>query len=114
MPNRSSLPRLVGAVAVAVAMSTATVPVTAAPAHADMADDAFIAALNAAGVKYENAAVAKAVARGVCPQIKKGGKSLAWVISGMMTGGIPRQMATTMAGEAVKAYCPDMLKSVLP
>jgi len=114
MPNRTSPSRLLGALAVAVGMSVAAAPLTAAPAHADMADDAFIAALNAAGVKYENATVAKAVARGVCPQIKKGGKSLAWVISGMTTSGIPRQVATTMAGEAVKAYCPDMIKSVLP
>jgi Protein of unknown function (DUF732) len=114
MPNRTALSRLVGAVAVAVGMSIAAVPLTAAPVHADMADDAFIAALNAAGVRYENATVAKALARGVCPQVKQGGKSLAWVISGMMTSGIPRKMATTMAGEAVRAYCPDMIKSVLP
>jgi len=86
-------------VAVAVGMSIATVPVAAAPAHADVADDAFFAALNA---------------RGVCPQIKHGGKSLAWTISGMVMSGIPRQIATTMAGEAVKAYCPEMIRSVLP
>jgi Protein of unknown function (DUF732) len=111
MPNRTALSRWVGAAAVAVGMSIAVVP---APAHADMADDAFIAALNAAGVHYANDTVAKTVAHGVCPQIKKGGKSLAWVISGMVTSGIPRQIATTMAGAAVKSYCPEMIKSVLP
>jgi hypothetical protein len=63
LPNRTSLSRLVGTVAVPVGMSNPAAPLTAAPAHADMADDAFTGRTER-GVKYENAAVGKAVARG--------------------------------------------------
>ena len=86
-------------------------PVTAPTAHADPVDDAFIAALHAAGVQFGDSEMAKSLAKGFCKQMKRSTKDFAWVVSGLVTGGIPRQMATTFAGEAAKAYCPDMLRT---
>ena len=88
-------------------------PVTAAPAQADTADDAFFAAMSAAGIGFDNVGAAKMVARGVCPSIKKGTKSFTWIVAGVVAGGIPRQVATTFAGQAMKSYCPDMVRSVM-
>lgn len=112
MPNRTSLSRYVGAAAVAVGMTLA--PIATAPAHADSADDQFVAALHAAGVPYKNNTFAKSVARGVCPQVKSGVKSLTWLGAGLVASGIPRGFATDVAGMAVKAYCPEKIKDLLP
>lgn len=87
-------------------------PLNAPTASADANDDAFIAALHAAGVQFGNSEVAKGLAKGFCKQMKRSTKDVAWHVSGLVTGGIPRQMATTFAGEAAKAYCPDMVNSL--
>jgi hypothetical protein len=50
----------------------------------------------------------------VCPQVKSGVKSLTWLGAGLVTSGIPRGFATDVAGMAVKAYCPERLKDLLP
>ena len=85
----------------------------AAPAQADTADDAFFAAMSAAGIGFDNVGAAKAVAHGVCPSLKKNTKSFAWVVTGVVASGIPRQIATTFAGQAVKSYCPEMVRSAM-
>jgi hypothetical protein len=87
-------------------------PLTASAARADATDDAFIAALHAAGVQFGNSAVAENLAKGFCAQVKRSTKDVAWAMSGLVMGGIPRQMTTTFAGEAAKAYCPDMVNSL--
>lgn len=102
-------PRLLAA---AAGLAVALAPMAVAPAHADGADDAFLAALGAAGIGV-NATVAKTVAHGVCPSLKKGAKSLAWTVSGVVAGGVPREVATTFTGLAVRSYCPEMIKSSL-
>jgi hypothetical protein len=103
-------PRLLAA---AVGLAVAAAPLAVAPAHADAADDAFFAALGAAGVGIDNMAVAKTVAHTVCPSLKKGAKSFAWTVSGVVASGIPRQAATIFTGLAVRTYCPEMIKSTL-
>jgi hypothetical protein len=102
-------PRLLAA---AVGIAVATAPIAVAPAHANPADDAFLAALGAAGIGID-AGVAKTVAHTVCPSLKKGAKSLAWTVSGVVAGGVPRQVATTFTGLAVRSYCPEMIRSTL-
>jgi hypothetical protein len=100
---------VVGAV---IALMVAMAPLGAPTAHADATDDAFIAGLHAAGVQFGNTDVAKGLAKGFCKQVKRDTKSVAWAVSGLVTGGIPRKMATTFAGQAAKAYCPSMLASL--
>ncbi|KAB7757193.1 DUF732 domain-containing protein [Mycolicibacterium phlei] len=100
--------------AAAVGLMIAVAPMNAAPARADAVDDAFVAALQAAGVQFENSDMAKAMAKGFCKQVKKSTKNVAWAMSGLVTGGIPRQVVTTFAGEAAKAYCPDIIRTVTP
>lgn len=84
----------------------------AAPAHADAVDDAFIAALNKAGIHYDNAEAATQLAKSVCPQLVGPGKSFGMAVAKVQGGGIPPQMAAFFAGMAVKLYCPAMMKSV--
>ena len=101
-------PRLAAA---AVGLAVAVAPIAAAPAQADPADDAFFAALSASGIQFDNKGAAKAVARGVCPSLAHGAKDFTWVVAGVVAGGIPRKLATTFAGQAVKSYCPDRIQS---
>lgn len=97
--------------AAAAGLLIAAAPVSAPSAHADPVDDAFIAALHAAGVQFGDSEMAKSLAKGFCKQMKKSTKNFAWATSGLVMGGIPRQMTTTFAGEAAKAYCPDVIKT---
>ncbi len=99
--------------AAVVGLMIAIAPMNAATARADAADDAFIAALQAAGVQFGgDSEMAKGgMAKGFCKQMKKSTKSFAWAVSGLVMGGIPRQVATTFAGEAAKAYCPDVIRT---
>lgn len=84
----------------------------AAPAHADTVDDAFIAALNQAGIKFDNAELATQMAKSVCPQLVGPGKSFGSAVAQVQGNGIPPQMAAFFAGVAVKMYCPAMMKSI--
>ena len=99
-------------VAAIAGLLIAAAPVNAPAAQADATDDAFIAALHSAGVQFGNSDMAKHLGKQFCKQVKRSTKDVAWALSGLVTGGIPRQMATTFAGEAAKAYCPDMLNSL--
>jgi Protein of unknown function (DUF732) len=83
-----------------------------ATAHADAVDDAFLAALDQAGIHYDNADVAKAMAKSVCPQLVQPGKSFAYVVTEIQGNGVPPGLAAWFAGIAVKMYCPAMMKSV--
>jgi hypothetical protein len=107
---RTLKPRLLAA---AAGLAVAVAPLAAAPANANPADDAFLAALGAAGIGFENQVVAKTVAHNVCPSLKKGAKSFAWTVSGVVASGVPRQVATTFTGLAVRTYCPEMIKSTI-
>ena len=99
--------------AAALGLAIAAAPVAVAPAHAIPADDAFMAALDAAGVSVDNPAVAKNVARSICPSLKSGAKTMTWLVAGVTMQGIPRQVATTFVGLAVRTYCPKMIKNAL-
>ncbi len=99
--------------AAAVGITIAAAPLTAAPAQADGADDAIIAALGAAGFSIANPAVVKQVSRSICPSLKDGAKSMAWLVTGATMGGVPRVMATRLVALTVKTRCPQMVKSVL-
>ena len=110
---RSARPLKLRLLAAAAGLVVAVAPMAAAPANANPADDAFLAALGAAGIGFENQIVAKTVAHNVCPSLKKGAKSFAWTVSGVVASGIPRKVATTFTGLAVKTYCPELIKSAI-
>jgi hypothetical protein len=101
------------ALAVLVGLFIAAAPLIAAPApaRADGPDDAFINALNGAGVTYDNAAVATTVARAICPALKRGGKNVAWDYA-KSQGNMPPAMASTFTAIAVQSYCPAMLRNL--
>ena len=113
MTNLPVLAKSSRVLAAAVGLVVLAAPLTAATAHADSADDAFFSALGASGIRFDNVGAAKAVAHGVCPSLKRDAKSFTWVVSGVVAGGIPRHLATFFAGQAVKSYCPEMIKSAL-
>jgi Protein of unknown function (DUF732) len=99
-------------VALLAGLMIAAAPLNTPTAQADPVDDAFIAALHAAGVQFGDTEIAKGLAKGFCKQMKRSTKNVAWAVSGLVTGGIPRQMATTFAGEAAKSYCPDVIATL--
>lgn len=109
---RSARPLKLRLLAAAAGLVVAVAPMAAAPANANPADDAFYAALGAAGINVDHV-VAKTVAHNVCPSLKKGAKSFAWTVSGVVASGVPRKVATTFTGLAVKTYCPEMIKSAI-
>ena len=84
----------------------------APPAHADAVDDAFIGALDQAGIKFDNAELATQMAKSVCPQLVGPGKSFGSAVAKVQGNGVPPQMAAFFAGVAVKMYCPAMMKSI--
>jgi Protein of unknown function (DUF732) len=100
--------------AVLVGLIVAATPLIAAPApaRADGPDDAFINALNGSGIVYDNAAVAKTVAKAICPTLARGGKNVAWNYA-KVQGNMPPAMAATFTAIAVRSYCPQMLRNLL-
>jgi Protein of unknown function (DUF732) len=84
----------------------------AAPAHADPKSDAFLAALNSAGVGYADPNAAVSMGQSVCPMLVEPGKSFASVASQIGNNGIPPNMAAFFTGIAIQMYCPSMMTSI--
>jgi Protein of unknown function (DUF732) len=103
--------RMVGVLA-GLTVAATTLIAAPAPARADGVDDAFINALNSAGVTFDNADIAKSVAHAICPLVKKGGKTVAWNYA-KSQGNMPPAMASTFTAVAVQSYCPSYLKNLL-
>jgi hypothetical protein len=86
--------------------------VFAPPAGADPVDDAFLAALDRAGVGYGNPADTVELGKRVCPMLVEPGKNFAKVVSTVRNDGVPPEMAAFFAGVAIQMYCPSMMASV--
>ncbi|KAA1248649.1 DUF732 domain-containing protein [Mycobacterium simiae] len=86
----------------------------AAPAEAGALDDAFINALNQAGVNYGDAGNAVTLGQSVCPVLAQPGGSFntaaATVVGG--TSGMSQQMAETFTSIAISMYCPQVMADV--
>ena len=104
-----SMPARIGAVVVGL-ITAATL--WAAPARADTIDDAFLAALDNAGLSYNDPANAVALGQAVCPMLVEPGKSLASVASRIGNNGISPDMAAFFTGIAISMYCPSMMSSI--
>ena len=96
-----------------VALVGATAAVTlAVPARADPMSDAFLAALNNAGVGYGDPNAAISMGQSVCPMLVEPGKSFASVASQVGNNGVPPDMAALFTGIAIQMYCPSMMTSI--
>lgn len=84
----------------------------AAPAGADTTNDAFLNALNEAGVTYNDPAATAALGERVCPMLVEPGKSFASVASAVGNNGISPDMAAFFTGIAISMYCPSAISSV--
>ena len=104
-----SMPARIGAVVVGLITAAA---LWAAPARADTIDDAFLAALDNAGLSYNDPANAVALGQTVCPMLVEPGKSLASVASRIGNNGISPDMAAFFTGIAISMYCPSMMASI--
>ena len=85
---------------------------SAAPAHADSTTDAFLSALNNAGVGYDDPSSAVSLGQSICPMLAQPGGSFAGVASSMSgNNGMSPQMASLFTSIAISMYCPSMVAS---
>ncbi len=79
----------------------------AAPAPGKPVDDAFIAALNNAGVNYGDPVDAKALGQSVCPILAEPGGSFNTAVASVVARaqGMSQDMAQTFTSIAISMYC---------
>ncbi|CAM4212425.1 hypothetical protein MB901379_02318 [Mycobacterium basiliense] len=87
----------------------------AAPIHADMMGNAFLTALNNAGIAYGQPAAAMAMGRSVCPMAVEPGGTFESVVSTMADyNGMRRDTAAAFTIVAIATYCPAIIWPLLP
>lgn len=85
----------------------------AAPARADTAADAFLAAITAAGLNTADRADPIALGQSVCPMLAEPGQNAANVAAKVAdTAGMPLGPATMFTGIAISMFCPAMVAAV--
>lgn len=86
----------------------------AAPAEATPVDDAFINALNNAGVNYGDALNAEALGQSVCPILSQPGGSFNKAASTVVASqsGMNQQMAEMFTSIAISSYCPQAMADI--
>jgi Protein of unknown function (DUF732) len=110
LPNRRNWANAIGVAAVSVGVITAA-GVSAAPARADVMTDAFLSALNNAGVGYGDPSNAAQLGQSICPMLAQPGGNFAGVASSVANNGIPPGMASLFTNIAISMYCPQMMAS---
>jgi hypothetical protein len=101
----------VGALAVTAGMISGAGIGVAPPARADAMSDAFLAALNNAGVGYDDPSGAVALGQSICPMLSQPGGSLAGAASTVSGNGVSPEMASLFTSIAISMYCPQMVAS---
>lgn len=88
----------------------------AAPIHADMMGNAFLTALNNAGVSYYGQpASTMALGRSVCPMAVQPGGTFESVTSTMAANnGMSHDAAGAFTIVAIATYCPALISPLLP
>jgi hypothetical protein len=87
----------------------------AAPIHADMMGNAFLNALNNAGVPYSQPAAAIALGRSVCPKaFSPGGTFDSIVVEMAEVNGLSSERAAAFTIVAIATYCPALIAPMLP
>jgi hypothetical protein len=102
--------------AVAATMVAAGIAL-ASPASADPVNpngDAFLSALNHAGIGYadNNPDLTAQLGERVCPMLVEPGKSFAQVATTVADNGINPGMASFFTGIAISMYCPQLMGSI--
>jgi hypothetical protein len=84
--------------------------VLAAPAQAEPAADAFLAALTDAGLSTADPAGAVMLGQSVCPMLAEPGQTAADAAAKVAdTAGMPLGAATMFTGLAISMFCPAMV-----
>ncbi|OBK31643.1 hypothetical protein A5634_13830 [Mycobacterium asiaticum] len=87
----------------------------AAPIHADMMGNAFLNALNNAGVPYSEPATAIAMGRTICPKALQPGGSFESIVTEIAElNGFSRERAAAFTIVAIGTYCPALIAPMLP
>jgi hypothetical protein len=112
IPRLSHQPMIVR-VLVGAGCLIAVATASSAPVEANSNDDAFLSALNSAGVKYGDAGGAVQMGQSVCPMLARPGGTFASTASSIAGN---KGMSPTMAGMftsiAISMYCPSMVASI--
>lgn len=108
-PRRDTvLPRLLVSVGFIAAAA-----MSAAPANADPIQDAFLNALDNAGVPYNDPATAVSLGQQICPMLAQPGGNFASVASTMSGhNGLSASMAGLFTSVAISMYCPSTITSL--
>ncbi|GFG51065.1 hypothetical protein MAGR_25060 [Mycolicibacterium agri] len=102
---------------IAVSAALAAGLMLAAPASADnhiVDRDAFLDALNRAGIAYadNNPDLTAQLGERVCPMLVEPGKNFAQVATTVADNGINPGLAAFFTGIAIQMYCPQMMGSI--
>nr|WP_249025736.1 DUF732 domain-containing protein [Mycobacterium intermedium] len=86
----------------------------AAPAEASPVDDAFLNALNNAGINYGDPVNAEALGQAVCPILSQPGGSFNKAASTIVArqSGLNQGMAEAFTSIAISMYCPQLMANV--
>jgi hypothetical protein len=85
----------------------------AAPAEADPAtDDAFIDALNHAGIDFGEPGNAMSVGQSICPMLAQPGGNFAAAAASVTHQGMSPQMAQMFTTIAIQMYCPEAMSNI--
>jgi Protein of unknown function (DUF732) len=109
--GRRNWARAIGVLAVSVGVLSAA-DLSAAPARADALSDAFLSALNNAGVNYNDPGNAVSLGQSICPLLAQPGGSFASAATSVANNGISPNMASLFTNIAISMYCPSMVASV--
>ncbi|MGH3597041.1 MAG: DUF732 domain-containing protein [Mycobacterium sp.] len=85
----------------------------ASTARANSVDDAFLGALNGAGVNYADPGGTVALGQSICPTLARPGGTFASTASSIVgNNGMSPAMANMFTSIAISMYCPSMMDSL--
>jgi uncharacterized protein DUF732 len=113
IPRLRNQPIIVRVVVGAGCVITAAAALSA-PVEANSMDDAFLGALNNAGVKYADPGGAVQMGQSICPMLARPGGSFAGAASSVVGNnkGMSPAMAEMFTSIAISMYCPSMMASI--
>ena len=86
-----------------------------APAHADLIDNSFLAALSNAGISYSAPASVIALGHSVCPILVQPQGTFDSVVDSIVDStGMSNDLAATFTLIAIAEYCPAMMSPLVP
>jgi hypothetical protein len=112
IPRLSNQPMIVR-VLVGAGCLIAAATLLSAPVEANSNDDAFLGALNKAGVNYGDPGGAVDMGKSVCPMLARPGGTFASAASSIAGHkGMSSAMAGMFTSIAITMYCPSMVASI--